>query len=162
MLELLAGAAIALLALGLVLEPLFSPGGGRPVEEDYDEDVVPLEESDSPKVQALLALREIDFDRETGKLSEEDYVRLKARYSRQAIDAIEAEEREAEGAVVVAPAASASVSTSAPAEAATAPADIAEALITKAKAGPANCPHCGPRPETGAVFCSECGRPLAA
>jgi predicted amidophosphoribosyltransferase len=24
------------------------------------------------------------------------------------------------------------------------------------------CPQCGPRPESGAAFCSECGRPLTA
>ena len=37
---------------------------------------------------ALLALKEIEFDRETGKLSDEDYEMLKERYSAEALDAL--------------------------------------------------------------------------
>jgi hypothetical protein len=42
----------------------------------------------------LLALKEIEFDRATGKLSDDDYAALKAKYSKVAIAAIEAEEAE--------------------------------------------------------------------
>lgn len=143
MLELLAGVAVAILALALVLEPLVNrtattEGIGLPDEPDQ----IPIEESESPKVQALLALKEIEFDRATGKLSDDDYAELKARYGREALAAIDAETQRA--AVV------------ADAE------DPAEALIRSARAGMQVCPVCGPRPETGASFCSECGRPLAA
>jgi hypothetical protein len=40
---------------------------------------------DTPRGRALLALKEIDFDRATGKLSEADYLELKARYSARAL-----------------------------------------------------------------------------
>jgi len=142
MLELLAGVFIALAALALVLEPLVRPvrayavGRGSPADEiDFSDP----QESESPKVRALLALKEIEFDRATGKLSDEDYAGLKAKYSATALEAIRAEEEMDQ-------------------EAAT---DPAEAAIRRAR-GRAGliCPTCGPRPETNAKFCSNCGRPL--
>ena len=140
MLELLAGVAVAIAALALVLEPLVrrpTLGGGMASD---DADALPVEESESPKVQALLALKEIEFDRATGKLSDDDYAELKARYGREALAAIDAERSQA--AVV------------ADAE------DPAEALVQAARGKLTICPRCGPRPETGATFCSECGAPL--
>jgi hypothetical protein len=140
MLELLAGVAVAVAALALVLEPLVRrPTLGPGVAYD-DADALPMEESESPKVQALLALKEIEFDRATGKLSDEDYTELKARYGRDALAAIDAERQQ--------------VSLVAEAE------DPAEALIQAARSKLTICPRCGPRPETGAAFCSECGAPL--
>lgn len=143
MMELLAGIMVAVAAVALVLEPLVRRSAATaPIGLADDPDAQPLEESESPKVQALLALKEIEFDRETGKLSDDDYVELKARYGREALAAMDAE-----------------------AEHATAAADgedPAEALIRSARAGLQVCANCGPRPETGAQFCSECGRPLAA
>jgi hypothetical protein len=140
MLELIAGVAVALAALALVLEPL-ARRSTTALDSPMDEvDGLPMDESESPKVQALLALKEIEFDRETGKLSDEDYAELKARYGRDALSALDAEH--AQAAVM------------AEAE------DPAEALIQAARGGMTVCPHCGPRPETGATFCSECGRPL--
>jgi formate dehydrogenase maturation protein FdhE len=145
MLELIAGVAVAFAALAIVLEPLIRnrpdlPPGPR---DDADEDYTPLEESESPKVQALLALKEIEFDRATGKLSDDDYEQLKARYAKLALAAIAAEET-ATTAVATAEATD----------------DPAEALIRAARDQTSVCPVCGPRPETGAAFCSECGRPL--
>ena len=142
MLELVAGVAVAVAALAFVLEPLVRRTGDvEPVIADDEPDFTPLEESESPKVQALLALKEIEFDRATGKLSDEDYAELKARYGRLALAAMDVEQARAE---VVAGAE-----------------DPAEAMIRAARGGLAVCPNCGPRPETGASFCSECGRPLA-
>lgn len=132
MLELLAGLFVALAALALVLEPLARPAAPtdrQPAGEDPFAD--PLE-SDSPKVRALVALREIEFDRATGKLSEEDYLRLKAKYEAAAIAAIEAEE--------------------------SGPRPRSRAASAPAKA----CPTCGPRPEAAPIFCSACGRSLIA
>ncbi len=145
MLELIAGVAVALAALALVLEPLIRNRADAPAgaDDDADEDFAPLEESESPKVQALLALKEIEFDRATGKLSDDDYEHLKARYAKRALAAIEAEDT-ATTAVAAAEATD----------------DPAEALILAARNQASVCPVCGPRPETGAAFCSECGRPL--
>lgn len=140
--ELLAGLALALVVLALVLEPLVR---GRPWPAQVTGDTAPdeldslePEESESAKVQALLALREIEFDKETGKLSDEDYVLLKNRYQQEALRAIAVEDRDAE---------------------AEAPEETAG--DSKRPAGEcAVCPNCGPRPESSARFCSDCGRNL--
>jgi hypothetical protein len=149
--ELVAGLFVALAALALVLEPVALArvrGTTQPVTAPTDDaDLEDLTESDSPKIKALLALKEIEFDRATGKISDEDYVRLKARYESDAIAAIKAEEQAAT-------------------QRATPIADRAEAAIRRARAragtGRRVCPSCGPRPEDNAVFCSGCGRSLVA
>ncbi|HKI94633.1 MAG TPA: hypothetical protein VJ992_05025 [Gemmatimonadales bacterium] len=167
--ELIAGAAVALAALALVIEPLARGRSAMQLAEaELDEDdLLPAEEMDSPKMRALIALKEIEFDHATGKLSDEDYESLKAKYSRMALLAMHAEER-GEAAPREAPAAG----VAAP------PLDAAEAMIRQARGGGAatataappvqakgaavkSCPQCGPRPEADAVFCSNCGRPLA-
>jgi hypothetical protein len=141
MLELLAGVAVAVAALALVLEPLVRRPGLEALGVPDEPDAAPIEESESRKVQALLALKEIEFDRATGKLSDDDYAELKARYSRDALVAMDAERTQ-----------SAAVANTD---------DPAEALIRSVRGDLQICPHCGPRPETAAAFCSECGRPLA-
>jgi hypothetical protein len=149
MVELVVGVIVAIVAVGIVLEPLLRDGRGSlhygNDTDDAEEDVLTdIEESESPKVQALLALREIEFDRETGKLSDEDYQSLKQRYAAAALDAINAEER-----------------TTAEASAAPGEMDAAEAAVQRVKSRKnVECPSCGPRPERGAVFCSGCGRSL--
>jgi len=145
-LELIAGFVVAVVAVGAVLQPLWSSALATESVDSSAADVEfeVLEESASPKVQALLALKEIEFDRATGKLSDVDYGELKAKYSQMALAAIEAEEDGvgaggAEGAE-----------------------DAAEALVRRVAAGKlAICPKCGPRPESDAAFCSDCGKPLA-
>lgn len=147
MLELIAGVVVAFAAVGLVLQPLLMPSSGRPgrgakAPEVEFEDIT---ESASPKVQALLALKEIEFDRATGKLSDEDYEQLKAKYAAVALEAIRAEEA---GETIAAPEGAA--------------ADAAEELVRLAAEGMLKvCPSCGPRPEADAAFCSDCGRALA-
>ena len=150
LLELIAGIVVTLTALALVLEPLWrGAGAGTPAADDVE--FVDIEDSESPKIRALLALREIEFDRATGKLSDEDYAELKAKYAAQAVEAIKREDREQ----VAAPRPAAVSST--PGD------DQAEAMVKrfKQRRGEAGtCPVCGPRPEPGAVFCSTCGRSL--
>lgn len=147
MLELITGVFIAGIALAAVLEPLLrpsqavAPARAAEADEDLFED---LEESGSPKVRALLALREIEFDRATGKLSDADYAALKQKYSQAALEAIQ-DERAAP-----APAAAAGDAT-----------PDAEAAIARAKAQRSGvCPTCRHALEPGAVFCSHCGRSL--
>lgn len=149
MLELIAGIVVAFVAVGAVLQPLVV--GGRVVgrsdgQVDGDIEFEDIEESASPKVQALLALKEIEFDRATGKLSDEDYHELRAKYSRVALEEIDREEQgeaaERQGARTAD--------------------DAAEALVRQVANGKvAVCPNCGPRPEADATFCSDCGKPLA-
>ena len=120
-LALLVGAA----ALSLILLPLLRPVAATPIPEW---DLPDLEET--RKGQALIALKEIDFDLETGKLSEVDYLELKRRFTVEAVAAM----REDRSGAVAAPG--------------------------RPVAGAIACPTCGPRPEMDAIFCSTCGQVL--
>jgi ribosomal protein L40E len=80
---LIIGTLLALAALSFVLYPLIS-GELAPA----DPDVTPRDASDSSRNQAIDALREIEFDRATGKLSDTDYASLKASYTADAIQAM--------------------------------------------------------------------------
>jgi double zinc ribbon protein len=131
------GTLLAVGALAFVLYPLFfSP----PPTLRYRR--VPAPRS-SPREEAVQALREIEFDRETGKLSDADYAELKARYTKQAIDAMR---RDARTSPSAAPPASGD--------------DEIEAAVRAYRALHTACPDCGPRPEADAAFCSNCGRYL--
>ena len=46
----------------------------------------------SPQAVALRALKEIEFDRATGKLSDSDYEQLKAKYTAEAVAAMRGEQ----------------------------------------------------------------------
>ena len=70
------GTLLAIAALSFVLYPLLI--GAYPSSAEK-----PVAHSSSN--QAIDALREIEFDRETGKLSDTDYDSLKASYTQQAI-----------------------------------------------------------------------------
>ena len=89
---------------------------------------------------SVAALREIEFDRATGKLSDSDYAQLKERYTREALAHMRSER---------APTAAVGAE------------DEVEAVIRAYRAQRQVCAVCGPRPETDAAFCSECGRYLA-
>jgi hypothetical protein len=142
MLELIGGILLAAGALYFVLQPILRPGssGGEgrdagSVDEGEDPD-----DDFSPRAVALRALKEIEFDRATGKLSDADYDVLKTRYTSEALAALRAEQpgggsRET-GGIGASPS---------PVSRLPAPA----------------CPTHGPRPESDAAFCSECGRRLA-
>ena len=74
MLELLLGATLAVAGLAFVLAPLVRGAG--------QESAAPYAPEPPGESSALDALREIEFDQATGKLSDEDYVVLKATYTR--------------------------------------------------------------------------------
>ena len=74
--------------LWLVLQPLLRPRpSARPGR------IEPLDPEETPKGIALAALKEIEFDRETGKLSDTDYEFLKAKYTAEAVEALRDEPR---------------------------------------------------------------------
>lgn len=138
---LIVGIALALIALAIVLAPVFSdevPAEVRPLHRT----VPKLEIDDEPVPgSAIEALREIEFDRATGKLSEDDYDGMKARYTVQALAELRA--RDAERSVSATQASS--------------PTDLAERLVKKYRPGSTICHTHGLRPEPDALFCSECG-----
>jgi hypothetical protein len=135
-LEAVAAALVGVAALWLVLQPLI--GSARRAPPPFE----PIDPEETPRGAALAALKEIDFDRETGKLSDGDYEFLKAKYTTLALEALRAESAD------VTP-------------------DAIEAMVAarvrslrSAGSAPAACSNCGPRPEPDAVFCSSCGQRL--
>ncbi len=143
MLELVAGVLLAAGGVYFVLRPILHPavaGRGMGEEGGVDEGEDP-EDDLSPRAVALRALKEIEFDRATGKLSDADYDALKAKYTAEALTALRAEHGSREQGA----GSSGFRATPAPRSLLPAP----------------PCPTHGPRPEPDAVFCSECGRRLA-
>jgi DNA-directed RNA polymerase subunit RPC12/RpoP len=133
-LALVIGTMLAVGALAFVLYPLFFTPP-RPLR--VERVVAPRL---SPRDEAVAALREIEFDRETGKLSDTDYAELKTRYTKQAIEAMR---RESRGGGTVSK-----------------QDDEIEVAVRAYREQHAACPTCGPRPEPDAVYCSTCGRYL--
>ena len=135
------GTLLAVGALAFVLYPIFF-GVQRPIPASVG---APAAEGDS----AVVALREVEFDRATGKLSEGDYAELKARYTRDAIAAMRRERGDGDSG----DRGPAAVTEERPSD------DEVEALVRSYREMRA-CPTCGPRPESDAVYCSNCGRYL--
>ena len=134
-LELVASALLGLVVLGLLLGPLF--GAGDRAASGWLE---PLDPEETKRGIALIALKEIDFDRATGKLSDADYATLKSRYTTEALAAMR--EDDASGP------------------------DAVEALIAERvkgiAAGQRYCTACGKALENGVRFCTECGEAVHA
>ena len=101
---------------------------------------------------AIDALREIEFDRATGKLSDDDYSALKAQYTRTAL----VEMRSIPAAAGVAAATPTAVAPNPGADGGLV-VDPAEAAVLRYRSVRRSCETCGPRPEPDPVFCSSCG-----
>lgn len=145
MIALTLGTLLALAALAFVLHPLFADFSapsvaGRARPPDAHRGVASVE-----------ALREIEFDRQTGKLADGDYAQLKASYTRQAVADMRASD--ARGAEVE------TTRRAEEARARGAPDPVEAAVLAYRQRRP-ECADCGPRPETDALFCSGCGRYL--
>lgn len=130
MLALIVGTVLAVGALAYVLFPLLITSA--PPRRPRAITVAAA----APEQEAVVALREIEFDRATGKLSDADYAELKTRYTARAIEAI----RSSAGGATD---------------------DAAEAAVLAYRARIKSCARCGPRPEPDAVYCSRCGSYLA-
>jgi hypothetical protein len=141
---LILGVFVALAAVALVLDPLVRPETVRPPAPSLEPEEV------DPRVHrkelALAALKEIEFDRATGKLDDADYEAMKARYTAEALEAI----RDADAAAAPVEPALAAVTAGG--------ADAAEALVAaKKRSGARFCTECGARLEGVGRFCVECG-----
>ena len=140
MAALVIGTLLALGALAFVLYPVFF--GSDAVRATPSGSARAREVDEADESSAVAALRELEFDRATGKLSDADYADLKARYTRSAVAAMRR-------------------GTEAPDEPTTRPTDDeVEAAVRAHRQRLAGCPTCGPRPESDAVYCSNCGRYL--
>ena len=120
---------------------LATPGAGR--------DVVGAERLEHERALAMQGLRELEFDREMGKLSEADYAALREGLMARALGASAALER-----LQLADAPALETAAARPRlvkSAATAPAAATRISF---------CPQCGVEVAAG-KFCSECGAPLS-
>ena len=148
------GTGIALAVSWLVLRPLLGEEIAPPPAPTAKVGANPARDGAS----AIEALREIEFDRVTGKLSDADYATLKSTYTEQAL--VELREREARAARAAAPLPPGAVSPGAVPVGAGG-AEAVEAALAAFRARAPRCPEHGVRPQAEATFCSECGRFLA-
>lgn len=81
MTPLIVGTVLALLALSFVLYPLLVSDGTL----NTSRGILTNDPRDPDRNTAVDALREIEFDRATGKLSDADYGELKASYTQRAL-----------------------------------------------------------------------------
>jgi hypothetical protein len=129
LLALLAGTVLAVGALAFVLHPLFFT-----VRDRARHKASRANADDS----AIVALREIEFDRATGKLSDSDYAELRKTYGERALRDMRAAKQ--------------------PAQASTPePQDPIEARVRAYRMTHRQCATCGLRPEPDAIYCSTCG-----
>ena len=141
MLELVAGVLLAAGLVYFVLGPVLRPAAALDSRDEgdargWDEGEDPDDDL-SPRAVALRALKEIEFDRATGKLSDADYDALKQKYTAEALVALRAERG------TLTPGAS--------------PGIPEPRAVTRGQ-----CPLHGARPESDAEFCSDCGRRLGS
>jgi hypothetical protein len=129
-LPLVTGSLLAVVVVAYVLYPLVFSGPVTSVHRRIGfPAIAPPADED-----AIVALREIEFDRATGKLSDTDYAELKSRYTARALAAMRAR-----------------------GDTAASPEDLVEATVLAYRARLRSCVRCGPRPEPDAVYCSNCG-----
>ncbi len=129
MLALALGTVLAVSALVFVLYPLFVEPARTPARPGSAASQARKES------EAVAALREIEFDRETGKLSQADYDELRTRYTQRALE----EMRQSDSL------------------ASATPDDALERVIAEYRTHLKECVRCGPRPEADALYCSNCG-----
>ena len=141
MAEFIVGVVLTAAAVMWVLYPVFRPDTAVRVASAAE--AVDPDDDFSPHAVALAALREIEFDRATGKLSDVDYDALSRRYTAEALAAMRAEGADRPKPRV-------------------APKPVVAAGGPPSRPAPAVCPTHGRRPEADAAFCSECGRRLGA
>jgi Double zinc ribbon len=136
----LVGILLAAGAAYFVLLPILRPplaGSGDADADAVDEGEDPDDDM-TPQAVAFRALKEIEFDRATGKLSDTDYEQLKAKYTAEALAAMRGDAGRGTG-------------------------DVVTQRATTRPSSPVPRPFClehGARPEPGALFCSVCGRRL--
>jgi hypothetical protein len=141
--------AAALIVAGVALFVAAPLGGGLVMRWRAANETPEAERLRHERELAIQGLRELDFDRELGKLAEPDYVSLREALMARALGASAAMER---------------LRGAAPAVAAREQAAHARPRLVKpvpAAPGPRIrfCPQCGARPVPG-NFCCECGAPL--
>ncbi len=141
------GLALLAVSVFFVASPFRSPGmqkktagRGKPLQETVK--VSP----DNRRQTVLLALRDLDFDYQAGKVAEDDYQALRANLLAEAAQLMESQERQKEDSI----------------EALIQSRRQARAAQPRLQEQPATnvCPHCQAPLVEGAKFCSKCGSPV--
>ena len=122
---LILGTLLAVGAVAFVLYPLFF--GTSPRTKGQVDDMRAKDDS------AIAALREIEFDRATGKLSDTDYAELRKSYGDRALRELRAVGSQPDAI------------------------DPIETRVREYRLTHRECPTCGLRPEPDAIYCSTCG-----
>lgn len=135
--EAVAAVVVMIALLWLIVQPMVLPGDATELPDD------PPDAEETARGRALLALREIEFDQATGKLSDEDFAELHARYTLAAVEAIEADPADRAGA-----AANDAIEGM-----------IAARVATIIDGATRYCAQCGGGLPADAAFCSACGAP---
>lgn len=149
MLVTIVGLVLVLAAAFYVVWPLFAATEREVVASPSDAGATTPEHD---KEQALLAIREADFDHRTGKLSDEDYAVLREELEARALSAIAAVD--AANALHAVPAGT-------PATTGATGTQAASTAAARGGAEPAGfCPACGVRFGRDARFCPGCGKSL--
>lgn len=152
LLPLVTGTLLAIIALVLVLAPLLSVTAPAEDTEQQRRSRNARIADEEEQGSAVAALREIEFDKATGKLSDADYADLRQRYTRAALE--ELRQAESAGREVAVPDTVLSAAGGLSID------DAVEAAIARARETQRACTVCGPRPELDATYCSSCGRYL--
>jgi len=134
---------LLLIAFALVALPfLQAEPEPEPRPADFEGSRADLEHR---KLEAYVAIRDVEMDYRMGKLSDADYAAVKSKYTNQAIEAL--------AALDTAPPEQPAVSSAPQSATQSAPVEAGEIRF---------CPDCGTSRPEGARFCPSCGRGLLA
>lgn len=118
-----------------VAQPLLRAKPENILNDEYEES--PMQHLLSRKDSIYTALKDLEFDFSTGKLSDGDYEALREKFSTEAADVLK-EIDETESGV-----------------------KSAKKSAKRKKTAPSVCGTCGFKPQPGDRFCQSCGSPLA-
>jgi NADH pyrophosphatase NudC (nudix superfamily) len=152
---------LSLTALAYVILPLVTKQSPLlPAEDDRMSDLL------MRKDRTLRAIKELEFDHQVGKISEEDYQRFNQRLSRQAIGLIQQLEKITPESNLLDQHLEAEIAqhrqTQAPVQAQKAAKSITLTAPPVANAGASRfCTQCGVHLDANFKFCGNCGAPVA-
>ena len=149
MLELIVGVLLAAGATYYVLLPILRPPPEPSADTGVSDEGDDPDDDMSPRAVAFRALKEIEFDRATGKLSDTDYESLKAKYTEEALVAMRGEQGAGSREQKLKPAPRTPL-----------PAPSCSEHGTPSEVDAVFCPQCGKRLGRAAGYCARCGTGL--
>jgi len=128
---------------------------------DTNSSKVPMQQG-AQREAVLAALRDLDFDFKTGKVSEEDYKPLRAQLMAEAAQYIEAEKKEDEQLEALIRTRRKTHKENTKCEHCGAPMEADQRLCSKCGSAVNHelCPSCGKKIQAGDLFCSSCGNKI--